>query len=168
MASTASSSLLHTAWTRIQQAYRPSTSSTHLLHFRTFLAYLLFMDLPIVISVHNILTFVEYLYQNHISPKVISTYLSSIQAKARLYNWDFSAIAHPSISRYIRSIPINSSFNPTTRGIFDLQTLYNILVSCEILSDPVLYRANFLTAFFGFLHMSNLAKSSTLSFKLLV
>ena len=58
-ASTASSSLLQTAWTRRQQAYGPSTASAHLLHFRIFLAYLIFMDLPIVISVHNILTFVS-------------------------------------------------------------------------------------------------------------
>ena len=144
--------------------YRPSTTSAQLLHFRTFLAYLLFMDLPIHISVHNILTFAAYLYQNHISPRVISTYLSSIQARAKFFNWDVTPFTHPSISRYIRSITINSPFNPTPRGVFDLHTLYNISISCDILHDPILFRAIFLTAFFGFLRMSNIAPHSSSKF----
>ena len=104
------------------------------------------------------------MYQNNISLKVISTYLSSIQTKARLYNWDNSAIHHLSVRRYIRSITINSRFNPTPRGVFDLQTLYNISVSCDILSDPILYRAIFFTTFFGFLRMSNMAPHSAKKF----
>ena len=122
------------------------------------------MDLPVHISVHNILTFAEYLYQNNVSPRVISTYLSSIQAKAKFFNWDVTPFTHPSISRYIRSITINSPFNPTPRGVFDLQTLYNIFISCDILNDPTLFRAIFLTAFFGFLRMSNIAPHSSSKF----
>ena len=43
------------------------------LSFQDFLAYLLFIALPIMNSVHNFITFVEYMYQNAISPSVIST-----------------------------------------------------------------------------------------------
>ena len=152
------------AWTRIQTAYRPSTEKAHKLHFRTFIAYLIFMDLPIVASVHNLLSFLEYLYQNAISPKIIATYLASIKARASLYSWDVSAFAHSAVSRYIRSITINSNFTPVARGIFDIRTLYNISISCDILSDPILYRAIFLTAFYGFLRMSNIAPHSASKF----
>ena len=159
-----SSHLLQEAWTRIHHAYRPSTVAAHDLHFRTFLGYLIFMDLQIDCSIHNILTFLEYLFQSSISPMVISSYLSSIYSKASLYGWDVSPIAHPAVRRYIRSISINSTFSPTPRGIFDIHTLYNLSLSCDILSDPILFRAIFLTAFYGFLRMSNIAPHSSKKF----
>ena len=113
--------------------------------------------IPLECSVHNLLTFLEYLFQNCISPKVISTSFSSIHSKAKLYGLDVSSIAHPAVQRYIRSISINSRFAPTPRGIFDIRTLYNISLSCDILSDPIFYRAIFLTVLYGFLRMSNIA-----------
>ena len=136
----------------------------HSFHFRTLVAFLIFMDLPLTISVQNTIAFLEYLYQNTLSPHVISTYLSSIQARAKLYSWDTTAISHLAITRYIRSININSRFNPTVRGIFDIHTLYHISVSCDILSDPILFRAIFLTAFFGFLRIFNIAPHSAEKF----
>ena len=147
--SSSSAPLLLQACRRIHQAYRPSTSSAHLLHFKTYLSFLIFMDLPITISVHNVLTFLEYLFQNLISPKVISSYLSSIHSKAAIYNLDISPLSHPAILRFIRSININSKFSSTPRGIFDISTLYQLSLSCDILPDPHLYRAIFLTAFSG-------------------
>ena len=59
--------------------------------------YLIFMNLHIECSVHDILTFLEYLFQNCISPKDISTYLSSIHSQAKLYGWDVSSIALPAV-----------------------------------------------------------------------
>ena len=55
----------------------------------------------------------------------------------------------------VLSISINSSFNPTPRGIFDIKTLTSISSTCDILHDPPLYRAAFLLAFFAFLIMYN-------------
>ena len=149
---------------RIQQAFRPSTTSAHSLHFKTFLAFLIFIDLPITCNAHNILTFMEFLYQNSISPKVISTYISSIHSKAQLYGWDTSATSHSAVNRYICSIYVNSRFNPTPRGIFDIPILYNLSLSCDILSDPVLFRTVFLVAFYGFLRMSNIDPHSSFKF----
>ena len=52
---------------------------------------------------------------------------------------------------------MNSTFALTPRGIFNIPTLYKIFLACDILNDPVLFRAIFLTAFYGFLRMSNIA-----------
>ena len=162
--SSSSAPLLIQACRRIHQAYRPSTTSAHLLHFRTYLSFLIFMDLPITISVHNILTFLEYLYQSLISPKAIASYLSYIHAKASIYNLNTSSLSHPAITRFIRSININSKFSPTPKGVFDIPTLYQLSCSCDILPDPLLFRAIFLTAFFGFLRMSSIAPHSSSKF----
>ena len=41
---------------------------------------------------------------------------------------------------------------------------HHISISCDILDDPVLYRAIFLTSFYGFLRMSNIAPHSAKQF----
>ena len=124
----------------LDQAYRPSTTVSRLLHFRTFLAFLVFMNLPVAMSVHKILIFLEYLYINSLSPKVIKNYLSSIATMARQLNFDTSNFYHHMIQRYLRSISINSRFAPTPRCVFDIKSLYYISISCDTLSDPILLR----------------------------
>ena len=127
--------LMDNAWHGIDQAYRPSTVAAHTTHFKTFLAFLIFMKLPIQISVHNVLTFLEYLYCRQISPAVLK-----------------------------KSVSINSQFAPSPKGIFDIKTMYHISISCDLLGDPCLFRAIFLVAFFGFLRMSNIAPHSSKKF----
>ena len=76
------------------------------------------------------------------------------------FNIDSSPLNHFTVSRYLRSITINSTFSPTPRGIFVINTLYQISIACDLLPDPLLYRAIFLVAFFAFLRMSNIAPHS--------
>ena len=115
-------------------------------------------------SVHNILIFLEYLYINSLSPKVNENYLSSIASMARQLNLETSNFHHHMVQIYLRSISINSRFAPTPRRLFDIKTLYYISISCDILSKPVLFRAIFLTAYFGFVRMSNFATHSLSKF----
>ena len=149
------------AWQKVQTAYRPSTVSSHQRQFKTFLAFIVFMDLPRSLTPHNVLAFLEYLHQNSLSPKVIRNYLSSMKTMCTQFHIDHSALSHYTISRYLRSLSINSTFRPTPRGVFDLHTLYKISVLCDSLHDPLLFRAIFLVAFYGFLRMSNIAPHSS-------
>ena len=73
-------------------------------------------------------------------------------------------MTHEAVARFLSSISINSKFSPTTRGVFDVHTLYRISLACHSLADQILYRAIFLTAFYGFLHMSNIAPHSSSKF----
>ena len=148
----------------IQRAYRPSTASAHRTHFTSYLAFVTFMELPLVINLHNILAFLEYLHQNSLSVKVIKNYLSSISTMASFYHLDRSAISHPIVLRYLRGLSLSSPFKPTPRSIFDVPTLYLISKQCEILSDPLLFRAIFLPSFYAFLRMSNIAPHSSKQF----
>ena len=123
------------------------------------------MKLPVNFSLHNILAFLEYLYQNCISPQVIKNYVSSLNSMARIYNIPAEDLSHVAVSHYLRSISINSTFRPTPRGIFDIRTMYHISKACDNLSDPPLFRAIFLTAFYAFLRMSNIAPHSSKAFE---
>ena len=115
-------------------------------------------------SLHNILVFLEYLYQYHISPQVIKNYVSSLNAMARTYNIPAEDLSHIAVAHFLRSISINSTFSPTPGGIFGIQTLYHISKACDSLTDPPLFRAIFLTAFYAFLRMSNIAPHSLKAF----
>ena len=79
---------------------------------------------------------------------------------ATLFRLDSTFLYHHAVNKYLPSISINSHFAPTPRGIFDLRTLYSISISCDILFDPLLFRAIFLTSYFAFLRMSNIAPHS--------
>ena len=150
-----SSALLYSALQRTKSAYRPSTKNAHLTHLRTYLSFIIFMQLPPEPSVHSLLAFLEYLHTNLISHKLILNYLSSLKKASIKYSWNASPFSHRLITEYLRSISINSRFCPTHRGIFDLSTLALISRTCDILEDPILFRSIFLLAFFACLRMSH-------------
>ena len=157
------------AWSKIKTAYRPSTRSAHRTHLRTYLSFVVFMDLQLHFTIHSVLAFLEFLYVNNISYKVILNYLASLRSNylARRYNWDTSVLAHQLGLSYLISISQNSCFNPPSRGIFSLQILSDISKACNILFDPPLFRGAFLLAFFALLGMSNIALHSEGQFNLL-
>ena len=107
-------------------------------------------------TIQTVLSFLEFLHSNSVSPHVIVNYVSSLKTAAKKYKWDSEPLHHQLVSAYLRSISINS-FTPTPRGPFDLETLMSISKACDRLQDPLLYRAIFLTSYFAFLRMSNIA-----------
>ena len=122
------------------------------------------MHLPVDFSLHNVIIFLEFLYQSSLSPKVIANYLASLRSMAKFYNIEHSHLSHIAVSRFLRSIAINSRFSPTPRGVFNIYTLYRLSLACDSLSGPVLFRAIFLTVFFAFLRMSNVAPNCARAF----
>ena len=160
----ASMQLISSASSRIHTAFRPSTRSSHSTHFKTFLAFTVFMKLPPSFSLQSFLCFLEFLRVNHISPKVIRNYLSSLRSMAKLYKIPSESLYHHSVNLYMRSIIINSALKPIPRGAFDITMLLLISQACDSLFDPPLFRAVFLLAFFGFLRMSNIAPHSISAF----
>ena len=145
-------------------AYRLATRNAHITHIKTYLAFIIFMELPVELNVHSILAFLVYLLTNSVSYKVMLNYISSIKKAATKYHWNPEVLSHRLVSEYLRSISINTRFAPTSRGIFDLTTLALISQACDILTDPLLFRAVFLLAFFAFLRMSNMAPHSKFKF----
>ena len=110
------------------------------------------------------LTFFEFLAQQNLSPKVIRNYMSSVVTMAKVYHLQHVDTSHVLIPRFLHSLSMNSTYAPTTRGIFDIPTLYKISLACDILQDPLLFRAIFFTVFYGFFHMSNIAPHRTKDF----
>ena len=132
-----SSPLVRAALHRTKKAYRPATRNLHLTHLRTYLSFVIFMDLPILPSVHSALAFLEYLHMNALSHKVIVNYVSSLKKASIKYSWSPDVFTHRLILEYLRSVSINTRFSPTVRGIFDISSLLLISQTCAILEDPL-------------------------------
>ena len=52
----------------ITTAFRPSTRNAHLTHFKTSIAFAVYMNFKIEFSLTNILAFLEFLVHNKIPP----------------------------------------------------------------------------------------------------
>ena len=81
-----SSHLLRAALSRTGTAYRPATRNAHLTHVKTYVAFTIFMELPVEQNVHSILAFLEYLFTNSVSYKVMLNYISSVKKAATKYH----------------------------------------------------------------------------------
>ena len=102
------------------------------------------------------IVFVVYLTFNKISLKVAQNYISSLRTMANWYTIEHSALSHNSVYLLLlRSFKINSTFTPTPKAIFTLDTLD---------PDPQLFRSCFLLVFFGLMRMSNIASHSSTAF----
>ena len=86
------------------------------------------MDLPVEFTVHSIITFLEYLFTNQISYKVMLNYMSSLKSVAKTYHWDTAPLESPLVGAYLRSIKINFTYSPTVRGVFDINIMHSISV----------------------------------------
>ena len=79
---------------------------------------------------------------------------------ANWYNLPHRDLSHPSVTLLLRSLRINNTTPPTKRGVFSLKDIKNISNQCQFTNDPPLFRAIYLTAFFGFLRISNISPHS--------
>ena len=157
------SDLVQRALSRTKSAYRPSNLAAQRTHLKTYLEFVTYIGIQPQFTIQTILSFLEFLHSN--SFFTLCYYLSSLKTAAKKYKWDAEPLHHQLVLAYLRSISINSTFSPTLRGTFDLGTLISISKACDKLQDPVLYRAVFLTSFFAFLHMSNVAPHSRVKFE---
>ena len=116
------------------------------------------------IDVNVILCFCECLVSNNCSVSMIANYLSAIKANFVIYNMSYSLLDHPRIRYFQKSMRINRSLALTSHNVIDLCMLARISESCDHLNFPEVFRAIFLTGFFGFFRLSNLAPHSILTF----
>ena len=152
------------AMATVKSAYSHSSQQAQDTHWRTYLMFSVAHHLSQPPDLQQLLCFLQYLHNNKLSPGVIANYLSSVKVKANTLRWPLSVFHHPFIQRFFKSIKVNGQFVPKHKGFFDLPTLKAISQTCRILDDPILYRAVFLLAFFGFLRVSNIAPHSVSAF----
>ena len=152
------------AWQNIHKAFRPSTISSHHGHFKTFILFTQYFGVPFSFELPIVLASIQYLHSNSLIPKVIQGYISSLRTMTYRFGLEHSSLSHHAVFLLLRSLRLNSHTPPPNRGVFSAKQLADISKACEHTRDPILFRAAFLTAFFGFLCMSNIAPHSLANF----
>ena len=153
------------AMSRLHLAFRPKTSKVYTAMFRVFLAFCIYMKVTLQhLSVKVILAFLECLVCNKVSPAVLANYVSAIKAKCILYNLSYHVCENVKIKYFLKSVKITRPLSVKPHNIIDLDMLKAIVSKCQHYHCGHVYKAIFLTGFFGFLRLSNLSPHSAATF----
>ena len=138
-------------------AHRPKTRSAYTSQFRLFMAFACFMDVQDIQHIDFILCFLTCLHENSISAASIAGYLAAIRHNFVVFGLNISVFENRLISLLQRSFSINAPIRIRKRGLIDIKMLQDIILACDHLQYPIIYKSIFLLAFFTFLRISNFA-----------
>ena len=146
---------------RARAAFRPKTRQCYVMLFRTFIGFCICMKLACNdMLLSTVMAFLEFLVYNKVSTHMIANHVSALRAMAIVYDIPFTALDHPKVKYFLKSLKINRLLSVTRRHIMDLNTLREIILYCPRFADSVTVKAIFLTAFFSFFRISNLVPHS--------
>ena len=94
---------------------------------------------------------------NGTSVHMVSNYVSALKAMSVVYNLQFQIFDHPQVKYFIKSLKINRPLTVSTKNIMDVKGLSQLIESCTGFTNAITFKAIFLTAFFVFFRLSNLA-----------
>ena len=116
------------------------------------------------LSVSEALSYLEFLVDNGVSSHMISNHVSATRAMYVLYDLPYKTWDHPKIKYFVRSTKLSRPIALPKRNIIDINTLKAIVAVTQKFSNPKVYKAVFLTAFFGFFRLSNIAPHAIAEF----
>ena len=138
-------------------AFQPKTRQCYIALFRVFVAFCVCVNAPLfAISVECILSFLEYLSSYRVSVHMLANYISAVKAMGIIYGLHVEALDDRRVKYFIKSRKVNRQFALVKRNIMDIPTLKQVIQVCMGMSNPRVYKALFLCAFFGFFRLSNL------------
>ena len=133
--------------------------------FRSFVAFCLFAKVSLEnTSVSAALSYLEFLVENEVSVNMVKNHISAIRAMSIVYDLQFSSWDHPKVRYFVKALKLHRPMVLTKRNIIDIGTLKRMVALCQRFPNAEVYKAVFLTAFFGFFRLSNLAPHAIVEF----
>ena len=108
----------------------------------------------------------EFLRKNGFSQANISNYMAGIRAMYILHGLNTSPFKDDRLSLFIKSLKINVPFAPKIHSMVSIELLDKIIMVCDHLPHPQVFKALYLFAFFSFLRQSNMLPHSPKQFDL--
>ena len=150
---------------RVELAFRPKTKRSYELLFRFILGFCICSKINFhCVSLQETMAYLEFLVENKVSANMLANNVSALKANFVMWGLDFNLWDHPRIKYFLKSVKVNRPLCPVCRNIMSLDMLVKSIRACDSLDSDFTYKAMFLMAFFGFLHISNLAPHSYLQF----
>ena len=153
---------------RLHQAYVPKTWSSYKSMFMVYMMFCEFMHLDSVSpSLVTILTFIKFLAYNGLKHSSILNYVSALKAQFNWFELPAHVFDHPKVKLMLKALERSIPASPKFKGLFDIQDLQNIVEATSRFEHPLLYKALYLLAFFGFFRISNLVPESKNNFNVM-
>jgi integrase len=121
----------------------------------------IFYDLPFpIVSVLTLLTFVEFLADNNLSPATISNYLSSCKSKFKSMGLAIENFNNHLLKLSIRSLYKNAVVKYKKKYIVNIEQFQQLILAMQDHPLYVFYKMAMLLGFLGMFRISNVANIS--------
>ena len=122
--------------------------------FKLFLCFSIRMCTGIVLSLTNLISFLEFLLACHVSPSSISNYVSAIKGYLSVYNMPTEFMGNSVIINYIKALYIQIPHVRKPRSVLLLKDLLQVSTLLDRFDYPLVYMSASLLSFYGFLRIS--------------
>ena len=153
---------------RLPNALSSSSQKAYLAKFRVFIALAVFLGWDIhQVNSLSILTFLEFLTYNAISPANLCNYLTAVKTMFVLYGLPTKAFEDPRISYYVKSTRKLAPLRVTLRQVFTTDMLLDLCKACDSTPNGKIFKAAYLLGFFAFLRLANLVPHARKDFSII-
>jgi hypothetical protein len=145
----------------LYSAYRPSTLGAHKNAVSALAIFCLYYDLQFpLITVHVLLTFIEFLLDSSLSVQTIKNYVSTIKSSFKLHNVPIAPFLSPQLTLTLASLNKNWIPNLSLKPVISPVHLASIISYSKKFPLNLIYNVAYLFGFMAMLHISNLAPTS--------
>ena len=152
--------LFSSASQRASLGHRQATASQYRAQFRLFMALDIYLQIADIAHYSILLIFVEFLHVNGVKIPTIRNYLSAVKHYFLLFSFPVHMFQNRRLLMLLRSISINATYTPKLRPVFTIDILSKLVQLSSSIPLGKIYKAIFLTAFFGYLRLSSLVPTS--------
>ena len=126
--------------------------------FKSFVAFCLCARVDLAnVCVSVALSYLEFLVENNVSVNMVKNHISAIRAMSIIFDLQYGSWEHPRVKYFVKALKLHRPMVLPKRNIIDISTLKRMVALCNRFSNPEVYKAVMLTAFFGFFRLSNIA-----------
>ena len=146
---------------RLRQAYAEGSSCSYYNKFNLLLLFCIHYDLNVrVLTVNNVISFIEMLAYSGLSTATIVTYISAIKTKCSTFEINFSPWSHSRVTLMLRACSRTIVHHQQAKQVLTPHNLVALIQQLSSHPHGVMYKGLFLLAFHGFFRISNLLPKS--------
>ena len=93
---------------RIMAALSPRTRCSYLAGFRLFLAFIIYMNIPVVNSLQTVIVYLEFLVQNYLKAVSLHNHLSILKYYFSLFGWSTNVFIERKVQLFVKSVQMNA------------------------------------------------------------
>ena len=150
---------------RLLSGFRPSTLQQYTCMWKDFLSFQVAAGLPnYQVNTDILLSFMEFLHSNSLSPDHIANYMAPLRAFHILCALQTDSFQDKRIPLFLKALKIQAPLKVPIRSHIDIDLLSSLIALCDVFPHSHIFKALYLLCYFSFLRLSNILPHATTSF----